>query len=435
MPRYHPACLLFPQLGPQELQELADDIKTHGLRHAIVLHEGKVLDGRNRLAACKIAGVKPRYVQWKGIGSPTEWVISENLIRRHLTSSQRAVVAHDLLPLLEKEAKARQRLSQGRGIKVAKKLDTLKNGAATKVAARLFRTNHNYVQTIKSISSEAPELVDEIRSGKITVPDAKELARVSQSIRKKVLSVVGNGGPKRKVIRVIRQAQVAARINSAQQFAQKNGSNGSSRIRLYHCRFQQLQETARLRPNSAHLVLTDIPYDKTFLPQLDDLGRFAKEVLVDGGLFLTFVGQFHLDRYLQSFGKHLTYRWTLATTWGHDSNLIHPLGISSHWKPILLFSRGKYRRTSGRKSDLLHMPRKEKDLHDWQQPIGTIEDLIRNFSDPGNLVCDPCGGGFTTALACRNLSRRFVGCDSDKKCVALGQERLANGTKRKVKPR
>ncbi len=45
MPRYHPACLLFPQLGPQELQELADDIKVNGLRHPIVLHAGKVLDG------------------------------------------------------------------------------------------------------------------------------------------------------------------------------------------------------------------------------------------------------------------------------------------------------------------------------------------------------------------------------------------------------
>ena len=47
---------------------------------------------------------------------------------------------------------------------------------------------------------------------------------------------------------------------------------------------------------------------------------------------------------------------------------------------------------------------KEKELHDWQQPGAIIEELIKNFSDPGNLICDPCGGGFTTALACRSLS-------------------------------
>ena len=54
-----------------------------------------------------------------------------------------------------------------------------------------------------------------------------------------------------------------------------------------------------------------------------------------------------------------------------------------------------------------------------------IEELIKNFSDPKDLICDPCAGGFTTALACRNLSRRFVGCDVDEDCVAMGQQRLA----------
>jgi hypothetical protein len=164
-------------------------------------------------------------------------------------------------------------------------------------------------------------------------------------------------------------------------------------IRLYHCPFQQLQKVASLRRKSVNLILTDIPYSKDFLPELDNLGKFAAEVLVDGGLFITFVGQYHLDRYFQSFGKHLTYRWTLASTWDRDSNLIHPLGISSRWKPILLYSKGPYRRTTGRKSDLLHMDRKEKELHDWQQPGAIIEELIKNFSD---VYSDKYFSGLTT---------------------------------------
>ena len=43
---YHPACLLFPQLGKQELQELAEDIRQNGLQNDIVLLNGQILDGR-----------------------------------------------------------------------------------------------------------------------------------------------------------------------------------------------------------------------------------------------------------------------------------------------------------------------------------------------------------------------------------------------------
>ena len=206
-------------------------------------------------------------------------------------------------------------------------------------------------------------------------------------------------------------------------------------IRLYHCRFQELRETAGLRSKSVHLILTDIPYGKEFLAELNDLGRLTKEVLVEGGLFITFCGQYYLDQCFRILGEHLTYRWTLASVWERDANVIHPLAIMSRWKPILLYSKGTYRRTTGRRSDLLNMIHKEKDLHGWQQPVANIEELVKNFSDPGQLVVDPCGGSFTTALACHNLSRRFVGCDSDEQCVIAGQERLATEGRRKVKPR
>ena len=77
-PTLHPACKLFPLLGETELQELADDITENGLQNAIVLHDGKVLDGQNRLAACKLAGIEPTFVEWKGTGSPLHWVRAVN---------------------------------------------------------------------------------------------------------------------------------------------------------------------------------------------------------------------------------------------------------------------------------------------------------------------------------------------------------------------
>lgn len=187
---YHPACLLFPKLGKDELEELAEDIRIHGQRNDIVLYQGKVLDGRNRLAACEIAGVEPRFVEWSGNGSPVEWVISENLVRRHLSASQRAVIAHDLLPMLQQEAKARQRLSRGRGKKGAKKCATPPQaGKASAVAARIAKTNATYVETVKSINKTAPELVERVRCGDISIPDAKRLAEMPKRERTKLLKM------------------------------------------------------------------------------------------------------------------------------------------------------------------------------------------------------------------------------------------------------
>lgn len=104
----HPAANLFPMLSEKELRELADDIKAHGLLNSIVLLDGKVLDGRNRLAACDMAGVEPRTEEYRGT-TPVEYVLAANLKRRHLTASQKAAVAVASLPLLEAEAKERQK--------------------------------------------------------------------------------------------------------------------------------------------------------------------------------------------------------------------------------------------------------------------------------------------------------------------------------------
>jgi len=56
----HPFAALFPELPPEELTQLARDIKERGLLEPIILHKGLILDGRNRYRACQIAGVKPR---------------------------------------------------------------------------------------------------------------------------------------------------------------------------------------------------------------------------------------------------------------------------------------------------------------------------------------------------------------------------------------
>ena len=62
----HSLANLFPLMAADNLGDLAADIAAHGLRSPIVLHEDRVLDGRNRLATCKLARVEPRFEVFNG---------------------------------------------------------------------------------------------------------------------------------------------------------------------------------------------------------------------------------------------------------------------------------------------------------------------------------------------------------------------------------
>jgi hypothetical protein len=87
----HPAAQLFPELPADELKALADDIKKNGQFQTILVFGGKILDGRNRLKACKLAGVEPRFERI-ALVDPLDFVVSCNLHRRHLTPAQRREV-------------------------------------------------------------------------------------------------------------------------------------------------------------------------------------------------------------------------------------------------------------------------------------------------------------------------------------------------------
>ena len=71
---------------------------------------------------------------------------------------------------------------------------------------------------------------------------------------------------------------------------------------------------------------------------------------------------------------------------------------------------------------------KEGKEHPTQKPVALCEYLIRTYTDKGDLVLDNCIGSGTTAVACENLGRQWIGIESDAKYVKIARNRIANAT-------
>lgn len=64
-------------------------------------------------------------------------------------------------------------------------------------------------------------------------------------------------------------------------------------------------------------------------------------------------------------------------------------------------------------------------IHPNQKPVELFEYLIRTFSDDGAMVLDNCIGSGTTAIACLNTGRHFIGIEQDTEFMRLANTRVA----------
>lgn len=162
---WHPYAKLFPMLDDDGLQALADDIRENGLSQPIIIdkHE-RIIDGRNRAAACTIAGVEPIYEPFAGNDAAIlNLVISLNLHRRHLTESQRAMVAGEL-------AKLPKGANQHGSIDPSSTL-------SRKEAAKALNVGEASVTRAKKVKSHGTEeLQSEVVAGNISVSKAAKIA-------------------------------------------------------------------------------------------------------------------------------------------------------------------------------------------------------------------------------------------------------------------
>lgn len=146
--KVHKLAKLFPEITGDDFKALVLDIKTSGLRQPITTLDGQILDGSNRYRACIAADVEPRLEEYVG-DNPLAFVKSQNLNRRHLSESQRAMVAAEIAKCQNSDT------------------------SVTAEAAE-FKVSRESVHKAVKIKRESPALARKVRDGKISLNAAHE---------------------------------------------------------------------------------------------------------------------------------------------------------------------------------------------------------------------------------------------------------------------
>ena len=92
----HPVAAMFPEFPPEEYANLRADIEANGVRFPVVVCGGWLVDGRTRLRACRDLDIEPPVRELDEGTDIVQWIVSANVRRRHLSTSQRAVLAAQL---------------------------------------------------------------------------------------------------------------------------------------------------------------------------------------------------------------------------------------------------------------------------------------------------------------------------------------------------
>jgi len=91
------------------------------------------------------------------------------------------------------------------------------------------------------------------------------------------------------------------------------------------------------------------------------------------------------------------------------------------WEAICFYANSGHKFIK-RIPDVIHNDRTGNNLHPTEKPVDLIMRLID--CNEGETICDPFMGSGTTARACKDLGRKFIGCEIEEKYCAVTVQRL-----------
>jgi DNA modification methylase len=158
---YHPFATAFPEMPQTEFESLRDDIEKNGLHDNVILFKGKIADGRHRYKALQELGwdnATEHFEEFTGTEDQLfELVMSANMRRRHLDTSQRAMIAAKFANLEWGQKKA-----------------DAENSVSLADAKKLFNVSEDSIRFAKIVQASAYEDIKaKVFNGVLAVSKAK----------------------------------------------------------------------------------------------------------------------------------------------------------------------------------------------------------------------------------------------------------------------
>ena len=195
--------------------------------------------------------------------------------------------------------------------------------------------------------------------------------------------------------------------------------------------------------NSVDLIVTDPPYGINLIPQRritksiknDNMDNFSFEVflndifykinriLKNDSFLIVFIGWPTIPTFRKILDKYFILKsmpiW-VKNNWG--------IGYYTRpqYEPCFLYFKGNPKPLNNPVSDVWKFNRVYKPIHSCEKPINLMKFIIKNFTIENNIILDPFMGSGTTAVACKQLDRDFIGFEISQEYVDIANKRLAN---------
>lgn len=228
-----------------------------------------------------------------------------------------------------------------------------------------------------------------------------------------------------------------------------------------------LEVMKTIADRSVDLILCDLPYGKTTQScdkkiDLDLLWGQYKRIIKDNGVVILTATQPFTSEVVISNLAWFKYEliWEKSRISNPLTNKIMPSRIHENilvfykgkptYNPIIFkvdekyidkrksvndstWNNGQFKGKMTRKIDtgerqpqsVVFFPSEwSKSMHPTQKSVALFEYLIKTYTNEGDLVLDNCIGSGTTAVACRNLNRDFIGIELEQEYVNIANRRL-----------